>query len=275
MIQLGSGNWISDNCHVPGFNIPDDYRPEWKPGVVRGFRTAHFNNANFPLDGTNQVLRNRGEKEISLNHVLSWAAIKEIMSDLLEDIYQTNGIFTNTQSTARKRLLRDFIIRIFTPDAEAYVRTESSRHAFNRRSEGHVAYLGANGADLITRNNEIRTNALNTLNDIDIPMIGINNANCRRIKMLLNDVYNAPANLRYGMHDRLGELIDPMGDDDGRLTTKESHWISYNNYDWQKSTINHLWYLESSTGRRLRERGVYVPSYWIECPATNPNCIRI
>ena len=134
------------------------------------------------------------------------------------------------------------------------------------------AYLGANGADLITRNNEIRTNALNTLNDIDIP---INNDNCGRIRTLLNAVYHAPANLRYGMHDRLGKLLDPMGDNHGELTRKESHWISLDDYDWNKSTINNIWYLESSTGLRLRERGVYVPSYWIECPATNPNCRRI
>lgn len=92
---------------------------------------------------------------------------------------------------------------------------------------------------------------------------------------MLNDAFHAPANLRYGLKDKLDDLLDPMGNVEGKLTKKESHWISLRRYNWEKSTINNMWYLESSTGLRLRERGGYVPSYWIECSARDRNCQRI
>merc|ERR1712226_1464298 len=247
-IQLVSGNYKSDHC----WNIQSSYRPDWKDGVIKGFKKAHFNNPTFPkpvissLDVFNQLLNARGQK----------------------GIYEGAS---NTQKTESRRLLRDFIERLFKPDLEAYERTDSSYHAFPRPSQGHFDYLTAYGANLITKNTDIKQSALKHVDNI-----GYSLDDCAEIKSLLNDAFNAPANLRYGMNDDLGELLDPMGNIYGQLTTKESNWILSANYDWHKTTINNFWYLESSTGMLLRERGgYYVPSYWIFCSADNPACRQI
>ena len=120
LIQLGSGNWISDHCN----NIPN--RPGWIQEVQQGFKTAHFANPTIPTP-----------QGMSLNHVLSWSAIKAIMSDLLQGLNQANGV-NGWQSYNRKISLNSFIQRLFALDYEAYVRTDSSINIFYRQSQGHV-----------------------------------------------------------------------------------------------------------------------------------------
>ena len=137
----GSGKWIRDHCS----NIPKKFRPEWKAGVSKGFKRAHFDARddgtwNFlgtyiTLDGLNAILKATKVKEISLNHVLSWHAIKSIMSDLLQNIHERNQ---GDKGTRGKQELVQFIDRLFAIDEHAYVHTISSVLAFQRIPESHA-----------------------------------------------------------------------------------------------------------------------------------------
>ena len=46
---------------------------------------------------------------------------------------------------------------------------------------------------------------------------------CEALAILVTLLHNAPANLRYGPKDDLNELLDPMGNSLGVLTTDENN----------------------------------------------------
>ena len=121
VIQLGSGNWISNNCNHET-NL--ETRPGWNGGIQNGFKMAHYGDPDRVTD-----------PGMSLNHVLSWAAIKAITSDLLQDMEQAT---TTLQRTNRKRLLRYFVERLFALDNEAYVNTASTNRVFPRVTQRHT-----------------------------------------------------------------------------------------------------------------------------------------
>jgi len=254
MLHLGSANWIKDRCGEATVK-----RPDILTSVEKDFRRAHFANSRADPKGAG----------LSLNHVLSWRGIKERMEKGLKETYEAT---TRDRKNTRQNKIRDFVNKLFTIDQDAYVR----RYYDDRNPDGqaHSIYLRSNRARLLTKNDEIKRNALTILNGINFNAA----IDCAEIKRLLKALHNAPANLRYGRKDKLQDLLDPMGDRNGVMTRKEFQWYIQDNYFAQHgpSGFNNGYYLESSTGKEIRGHTV-VPNtgrrlYWIRCYYNTPTC---
>jgi len=258
MCHFGATDWINDNCgHVAG-------RPRFYGSVDWRFRLAHFGDRDFIA----------GNIDMSLNHVLSWSLIKTKMAGLLRDVYTQQ---TRRGRGVRRTLLRAFINRIFQIDQQAYVDTTTTHGDFPRRAQAHEDYLNENGAGLVAVNTLLNNEALAILNQIDFTAL----PDCGNIGSLLEKVYNAPANLRYGSQDLLGRApdeieLDPMGDYRGRMTDKEYYWFASHNYAWPIQQHQGVRYVQSSTGELVHGLpGLnFGRASWIECRYNTHNCRR-
>lgn len=271
LVRLGSAIWIQNNCGAfwPRHNRPAEFRDP----VKNGFKRAHFGNpgaGGFP---------NAAARGVSLNHVLSWRAIYERIENGMQATYDAR---TRNRKNRSKNNILEFINTLFSIDQDAYVRQYLDGTEYNEQD--HADYLdtdtftqvrgGPVPPTLAQKNRDYQTNALNTINRINF-----NNAvDCRAIKSILTDLYNAPANLRYGNEDMLGDLLDPMGDENGIMTKKEHRWYMQDNYfaNHGPSGINGNYYLESSTGNEIRGHTVVPGSRrrlrWIRCYHNTHNC---
>lgn len=253
MLQLGSANWINGQCGATATNKPGFYA-----NVEKRLRRAHFARSSArPNDAG-----------LGLNHVLSWRAIKERIIKGLKQAYAAPV----DRKIRKKNEIRNFVNKLLTIDQDAYVTRFYNDQ--NPSQQAHSAYLRSNRADLVTKNDELKTNALATLNGIDFNAA----PDCDAMRSLLKDLNNAPANLLYGRRDMLGDLLDPMGDRNGVMTRKEFQWYMQDNYFAQHgpSGFNNGYYLESSTGKEIRGHTV-VPNtgrrlYWIRCYYNTPTC---
>jgi len=255
MFQHGKTNWIEQPAQCGAIR-----RPDWLDSVEPRFKMAHYGDRNF----------NASSVAMSLNHVLSWRAIKQRLSNALQDTY---GAPTKRQEQGRRKVA-NFISQLFSIDQDAYVRTANTGYVRNPSVQDHADYLNANGALLVHRNNAILTRAMGKLNAINFN----SPVNCGEIRSLLKDLFNSPANLRYGRRDFLDDLLDPMGDANGVMTKKENRWYVQDNYhiNHGPSGFNGGYYLESSTGTEIRGHTTVPLSnrllYWIRCYHNNRRC---
>lgn len=249
MFRLSSAIWLQNNC--PGVG-----RQPFAGAVARGFRRAHFRNANEDL----------GARRMSLNHVLSWRAIYEKIENGMQAAYDAR---TRSSKNRSKNNIFKFVNALFSIDQDGYVR----KHYDGTRPDGvdHATYLNANpgGAPetLARINRNKQESALNIVNRMNFA----NAIDCVAIQDLLTDLNNAPANLRIGEEDSIGNLLDPMGDENGIMTKKEHRFYIQDGYILTRAPtlIRGSYYLESSTGKRITGRP---DGWWIRCYHNTPNC---
>ena len=99
-------------------------------------------------------------------------------------------------------------------------------------------------------------------------------------------MFNAPANLRYGNADTIGNSLDPMGDENGIMTRKEYEWFLEENYQPNGQLIEPLqripdgpggtggsYYWDSSSGRYPGGFIFFQGAVsWIRCYHNNNSC---
>jgi len=255
VFQHGKTNWIEQPARCN--NIA---RPDFLDVVKRGFKTAHYGNPRYDVNSVG----------MSLNHVLSWRAIKQRLSKELQEAY---GAPPNRREQYRRKVA-NFINQLFSIDQDAVVRSENTGYVRIPSVQDHADYLNAGGANLGRVNNDILTRAMRRLNGMNFGV----NVDCGEITSLLEDLFNSPANLRYGGVDKLEDLLDPMGDVNGVMTKKEHRWYVQDKYyeNHGPSGINGGYYLESSTGKKIRGHTTVPLSnrklYWIRCFHNNRTC---
>ena len=137
-----------------------------------------------------------------------------------------------------------------------------------------IGYLEENDARLKDANTGLRDASQTLLNGINFygenqGTVNIND-NCIKIKSILENSFNSPANLRYGVQDKLGDLVDPMGDSHGIMSDMDVIWFSYEEYMHDVHKIGDYYYLESSTG--LHITGGPQVSWFIRCQENNERC---
>merc|ERR1712038_56616 len=227
-------------------------RPSWAtsisiPGqtIEADFRIAQFggNPQNIPS------VWHKNSLIFTLNHVLSWSQIYTKLGYLMQD-------WANTPNQQTETAVRLFIRKVFQIDNQAYVnpafcsgyqnagwnhQCTAVSHAgvLAKTVNGNGPKLGGECPKKIPfvaptssgTNAHFCGKALQAFEQIR--MSGNSNigklSNKNNVKTILDNLFNAPANLRYGdsrTNSAIRDILDPMGKGSGRLTTKEKYWVS-------------------------------------------------
>ena len=102
----------------------------------------------------------------------------------------------------------------------------------------------------------------------------IREQNARAIKDIFLWANGAPSNLRYGdgsSNSAIQENFDPMGDEYGTITTKESEMMKTYVMNYNAVEIEGQYFLRSSTGFFKRTTR-YSTKWYVKCRQNNEEC---
>jgi len=254
LVQANSGSgkrWLQQT--YPHITPQIDSRPnQWYNGLENGFKQVQFGNANYNNFGT----------QFTLNHMISWDAIADVIGMELEKWASSNKVNPPTS-------LIDFVNAIFTVDPQAYV---NSHFCQNVPQQPPFCFAGKHKQiiqhpPLTAINNNLIVAASTAIAIIRSNRPVTARSNGAHVRALLVSLFNAPANLRYGesrTNFSIGENLDPMGGATRENTNFEgvmhailprdyglSGWVQYDNCVATRSCI------KSSTGaQRVNNRWV-------------------
>ena len=105
-------------------------------------------------------------------------------------------------------------------------------------------------------------------------LINVREQNAKAIKDIFLWANAAPSNLRYGdasSNSAIHENFDPMGNDNGTLTRKESDMMKNYVINYKTTKIGQQYYLRSSTG--LHQKKTIASTKWyVKCIQNNEKC---
>ena len=104
--------------------------------------------------------------------------------------------------------------------------------------------------------------------------IDIREQNANAIKTILALANGAPSNLRYGdasSNSAIQENFDPMGNEYGTITTKESEMLKTYVVNYKVEEFGGQYYLRSSTGFHTKKIGKST-KWYVKCLKDNETC---
>ena len=110
--------------------------------------------------------------------------------------------------------------------------------------------------------------------DDSIELTNIREQNARAIKDIFLWANGAPSNLRYGdgsSNSAIQENFDPMGNENGTITTKESEMLKNYVVNYKVEVIEGEYYLRSSTGLHKKKVGSST-KWYVKCLQDNKKC---
>lgn len=267
------------------------------PKIAQAFQRGHFCAAS-------------GANGMELAHIFPWAFIFKIMMDRLEQAYiNESNVQPRNETNYEKvmELISDILLKQDHSATYAKPEREPNKQICRiekindknvevyydsmmyYRDQGYLSYLTD---ELILKNVEWKTKALNHLNAIDYALEkrqsvdGSNNQqkiNCAQIHEILKVLNSAPTNLRYGdarMNSGINS-IDPMGGLDGQMTELEQKMFKVLKEHNAAPKVVELvpgsneFYIPSSTGKVSHTTTVETTRYYIKCPIASVDCINI
>jgi len=229
-ISIVCSNYLDKTHHI------SKDRRAWANSIEADFRIAQFGGNDTKIPPVSITDTNNNKITLfSLDHVLAWSQIYWIFDDLMQKWAKNPSTYTN---------VIEFIRKVFQIDNQAYInpafcnskevktlKSEGWNHQCQRIAHKDLLKLRNLGGDCPTKNKkQAGTNAhfcgqaLEAFEQIRNHVNIVGNLN-----KILDNLFNAPANLRYGdskTNSVIREVLDPMGKADGRLTTKEQYWVT-------------------------------------------------
>jgi len=229
----GAADFLDNYCgNVLSQTVMDRLRarPKWVNGVDNKFKKAqNINQIPGPATG------------YDLCHVVSWKNIRDSFLTTGKTGCKTCFLERIAKNPQVFQALERFLVALFTPDPLAIApkieqdptTKKWTRLTYIEHEQDILRKIDGSGKSLEALNGEMFVAVRNYLQPTSQDYIFKKTdryAACADLKVLLEILNSAPANLRYGVTNvnqyLIKEYTDPMGNANGIATTKERQWLA-------------------------------------------------